>query len=243
MTRHEGMSCGKRSQDPLYDKSLLHGECVHAIVQARALAREGRETYCTCMQRKTSTVIHTHRHTLAISPNKLCPLALHFTVSLCMKSHSQLRRALRIKREGINKQANCGMHATLPWAGEPLLQRILTDASLSYIMCHFSVSAKHPQSKQHVTIPCFSASVKRQGWYNDTCNVERRKLIIYDSSIRLHVRFCVGDWVLFGKYFLDWLFSWLIVWLMKNQKVVKKIMKRSHCPSLQIVSFVWQNKG
>lgn len=179
--------------------------CKHA--GTCALAHEGRETYCTCMERKTSTVIHTHRHTLAISPNNLCLLALHFTVSLCMKSHSQLRRALRIKREGINKQANCGMHATLPWAGEPLLQWILMDASLSYIVCHFSVSAKHPQSKQHVVenrpYPVFSASVKRQGWSNHTCNVERRKLIIYDSSIRLHVCFCVGDWVVFGKYFLD----------------------------------------
>lgn len=46
-------------------------------------------------------------------PNNLFPLVLHFAVSLGMKSASQLWRALGIKREGINKQANCGTYWTL----------------------------------------------------------------------------------------------------------------------------------
>lgn len=77
---------------------------------------KGREMYGTCTQRKTYNSIHitsTHRRTLAITQNNLCPLALHFAVSLCLKSHSQLWWPLRIKREGINKQANCGRHSPL----------------------------------------------------------------------------------------------------------------------------------
>ncbi len=65
-------------------------------------------------QEEKGTPPHAHAETHWQHPKKnFYPLALHFALSLCMKSHSQLRRALCVKREGINKQANGGMHMTL----------------------------------------------------------------------------------------------------------------------------------
>ncbi len=78
------------------------------------------------MRAKTYNTTHTrstHRYTLAISQSNLYPLALHFAVSLCMKSHSQLWRALRIKRESINKQANCGTRLPLCHEQENIFYR------------------------------------------------------------------------------------------------------------------------
>lgn len=63
----------------------------------------------TCTQthkKKRHPTPHTSQaSTLAIYQNSLCPRSLQFTVSLCVKSHSQLWRPLRITQEGINKHS------------------------------------------------------------------------------------------------------------------------------------------
>lgn len=110
--KYRGIRCWK--QRPWW---CCHGQPMHANIQAHMHAtrtHKGTETYSAYTLRTTFHAKHitsTHRYTLASSQDNLYPLALHFAVSLCMKSGSQLWRALHIEREGINKQANCGTHS------------------------------------------------------------------------------------------------------------------------------------
>lgn len=63
-----------------------------------------------CNERHHTHITSTQGHTLAISQNNLTP---HFTVSLCMKSNTQLWRTLRSKKYGKNRQEDCGTHSSL----------------------------------------------------------------------------------------------------------------------------------
>lgn len=63
---------------------------------------------------------------------------------------TQLWRAHGIKREGTHKQANCRLCSTRRHEQETSLTMMLIDASLAYIMCRFSMRAKHPRNKRRL---------------------------------------------------------------------------------------------